>query len=197
MVGSALHLGVGVLTAADSAPSKVPFYVAGGLFACWAVVLSAIGLRRADFPTSGPLARMVMGISLALMLATGAMAVVTGRTPAKEAKAAGRAPEEGAPAQTGAARTTLALSAVSSGELLFDKRTLSAKAGKVAITFTNPSDVAHNVTLEKSGRKVAASQTITKSKATVTATLTAGQYTFYCSVDSHRQGGMKGTLTVR
>jgi uncharacterized cupredoxin-like copper-binding protein len=31
----------------------------------------------------------------------------------------------------------------------------------------------------------------------VSADVKAGQYTFYCSVPGHRQGGMQGTLTVK
>jgi uncharacterized cupredoxin-like copper-binding protein len=32
---------------------------------------------------------------------------------------------------------------------------------------------------------------------TVSTTLKPGTYTFYCSVDDHRQAGMVGTLTVK
>ena len=32
---------------------------------------------------------------------------------------------------------------------------------------------------------------------TVTATLKAGTYEFYCSVDGHEAAGMKGTLTIK
>jgi uncharacterized cupredoxin-like copper-binding protein len=32
---------------------------------------------------------------------------------------------------------------------------------------------------------------------TVSATLRAGTYKFYCSVPGHRQAGMEGTLTVQ
>ncbi|MEA2273545.1 MAG: hypothetical protein QOI98_2253 [Solirubrobacteraceae bacterium] len=193
MTGSVPHLAAGLLAAAHGEPSKVPFYVAGGLFAVWAVVLSTIGLRRADFPTSGPVARAVMGLSLLLMLATTSMAVVTAGTPAKEAKA-----ESGAAAPAaGAPTTTLQLASDPSGQLLFDRKTLAAHPGGVAIVFSNPSDVPHNVTIERAGKKVAASQTITKSKATVKVSLAPGEYTFYCSVDAHRQAGMAGKLTVQ
>jgi uncharacterized cupredoxin-like copper-binding protein len=34
-------------------------------------------------------------------------------------------------------------------------------------------------------------------KSVATATLKAGQYTFYCSVDGHEAAGMTGTLTVK
>jgi hypothetical protein len=32
-----------------SAPSKVPVYVAGGLLACWAVIVAATGVAHPDF----------------------------------------------------------------------------------------------------------------------------------------------------
>jgi hypothetical protein len=57
--------------------SKVPFYLAGGVFAVWAVVLAGIGLTRPAFPYSTRGARGVMAISFVLMLITIAMAVHT------------------------------------------------------------------------------------------------------------------------
>ncbi len=57
--------------------SKVPFYLAGGLLAAWAVVLAAIGISRPSFPASAVAARAVMGISFVLMLLAIAMAVHT------------------------------------------------------------------------------------------------------------------------
>jgi len=35
------------------------------------------------------------------------------------------------------------------------------------------------------------------SSSTLTVTLKAGTYTFYCPVDGHKAAGMKGTLTVK
>ncbi len=68
---------IAVLIAA-SEPSKVPWYIAGALFAVWAVVLAWLGLSRPQFPYSLRGQRVVMGISLALAVIAVAMAVVTG-----------------------------------------------------------------------------------------------------------------------
>jgi plastocyanin len=82
--------------------------------------------------------------------------------------------------------------------LKFTKSSLSAKAGKVSITFTNASPVPHNLTIQQgtSGPTVGATPTFQGGGKTVTATLKPGTYTFFCSVPGHRAAGMQGTLTV-
>jgi hypothetical protein len=60
-------------------PSKVPFYVAGGGLALWAVVLAGIGLTRPSFPYSDRGARGVIAISFVLVVIAIAMAVVTSK----------------------------------------------------------------------------------------------------------------------
>ncbi len=57
--------------------SKVPFYIAGGGLAVWAVVLAGLGLSRPVFPGNGGGARAVMGITFVLMVLAMAMAVHT------------------------------------------------------------------------------------------------------------------------
>jgi hypothetical protein len=64
---------------AASEPSHVPFFIAGGVLAVWAVVLSFIGLRRPAFPFAGTGQRAVMGISFVLAAAAIAMAIVTSK----------------------------------------------------------------------------------------------------------------------
>jgi hypothetical protein len=61
----------------DAEPSKTAFYVAGGLFAVWAVLLGAAGLSRADLPGSPTAERGIIGISAVLMVATLAAAILT------------------------------------------------------------------------------------------------------------------------
>jgi plastocyanin len=85
-------------------------------------------------------------------------------------------------------------------KIAYDTKSLSAKAGSATIDFDNPSTaLPHDVCVENSsGQLLGCSDPVTNSSATLALTgLKAGKYTFYCSVDSHRQAGMEGTLTVK
>ena len=62
---------------AATEPSKVPFYIAGGVFAVWAVVLSTIGLTRPSFPYGATGQRAVIGLSLLLAVLAIGMAIAT------------------------------------------------------------------------------------------------------------------------
>ena len=95
-----------------------------------------------------------------------------------------------------AGRQVINIAADPSGALKFNKSSLSAKSGKLTIVMDNPSDVPHAVEVEGNGIEIKG-QTVTKggvSKAS--GDLKPGSYEFYCPVDSHKQAGMKGTLTV-
>ena len=89
----------------------------------------------------------------------------------------------------------LELAAPADGSLAFDKTELTAPAGAVTINFHNPSSTPHAVEIEGAGVEEA-SETVTAAKTSVSAELQAGEYTFYCPVGNHRDGGMEGTLTV-
>ena len=66
---------INVVAAASS--SHVPFFIAGGVFALWAVVLSWVGLTRPAFPYGGTGQRAVIGVSAILAALAVAMAIVT------------------------------------------------------------------------------------------------------------------------
>jgi plastocyanin len=171
-----------------SAPSKVPFYLAGGLLAGWAVLLSAGALTHPDFPESAARARLVMLTSVLLVAATITAAVLTaGEEPAGEPS----------PAAGAAASSALRLTADPKGQLAYDKKKATVRAGKVAVDLVNRSPLPHNVTIAKGAKVVANTKTITGATTSTTANLAPGDYVFYCSVDAHRQGGMQGTLTVK
>ncbi len=65
------------LLLAASAPSKVPFYIAGGVLALWAVVLAAIGLRQPSFPGGASGQRGVIAISLLFVVIAIGAAILT------------------------------------------------------------------------------------------------------------------------
>src|SRR6266540_3504794 len=150
--------------AADDAPSKVPFYVAGSLLAAWAVILAFLGLSRSSFP--GGRRGEIACIAISVLLAGSAIgtAIGTGHTEKPEAKAEApgakpAAPPSGAPA----AGARLQLAADPTGQLRFTKKTLTAKAGEVTIDFTNASSVGHDVTVAKGATKIRGTPIITKS----------------------------------
>jgi plastocyanin len=103
------------------------------------------------------------------------------------------------PAATSAApSSSLSLAANPEGQLKYNTTSLTAKAGKVSIDFTNTSPLGHNVTIEAAGGKiVAATPTFQGGSKTLTANLKPGTYKFFCSVPGHRMAGMEGTLTVK
>jgi plastocyanin len=172
-----------------AAPSKVPYYIAGGLLALWAVLLAVWGISHVEFPGSQGRGRLVMLTSFVLVVGTMSAAVLTGGEQAKEgAKAAGATPRA-----TGRA---LELAADPSGALRFDKNRAAVLAGRVTVRFRNDSTVEHNVTIAQGSRRLGATKTITGSTTTLALKLPPGNYVFFCSVPGHRQSGMRGTLTV-
>lgn len=100
-------------------------------------------------------------------------------------------------AKPSSASGVVKLAADPSGALRYTQSSVTAKAGKVTIEFANQSPLSHDVVLIDSANKILGQTPVfdhgTKS---FTVTLTAGKYTYYCSVPGHRAAGMQGTLTV-
>ena len=80
-----MHLAMLQLTPIVGAEkSKVPFYIAGGVLILWALVISmGLGMRRPDFPSTQKGERAIIGVSVLLVAATAATAVLTASVPAK------------------------------------------------------------------------------------------------------------------
>jgi plastocyanin len=70
------------------------------------------------------------------------------------------------------------------GGLSFEPAELTAPAGEVTFTYDNPSMVPHAFDIEDV--EGGTTDTITQSDASVTVTLEAGEYTFYCPVGRDR-----------
>jgi plastocyanin len=105
------------------------------------------------------------------------------------------------------------------GELVFldksnlEPATATAEAGDLTIVWENGSDTKHNICLEdEQGNPVkpvfkgpgprltrgqVCSKTIRGRTITTQTKVKPGEYTYWCSVDGHREAGMEGTLTVK
>ena len=180
--------------------SRTPFYIAGGVLVAWALILSVgLGLRRPAFPGNLVGERVVIGISVVLVLAAMSAAVLTASSPAKAGSlgaSSSQPPAGGAPVSPAAPASSLKLAADPTGLLRYDTKQLSAKAGRVTITFTNAASLEHNLTIAQGSTQVGATPTFSGGTRTLTLNLMPGTYTFYCSVPGHRQSGMEGTLHV-
>jgi plastocyanin len=169
------------------------FYVLGGVLAAWALIVTALGVTRPDFPGGGGGERIVAAISVVLVAGAIGSGIITAANeeeePAEAAESAQEQPEgEAAPGG-------LTLSADPGGALSFDTDSLEAQAGEVTITMDNPSSNPHNVAIEGQGVDEKG-EVVAQAESQVSAQLEPGEYVFYCSVPGHRQGGMEGTLTV-
>lgn len=125
----------------------------------------------------------------------------SGKPPAPKAPKAPKSPKATtgtpAPPSSPAATTTLKLAANPAGQLSYDTKQLSAKAGKVTIDMSNSSPVEHDVAIAQGSQVLGQTPVFTGGTKSVTLTLKPGTYTFYCTVPGHRQAGMEGTLTVK
>jgi uncharacterized cupredoxin-like copper-binding protein len=71
-----------------------------------------------------------------------------------------------------------------------------AKAGLVEIKATNAGTIDHAIEVEGQGVEVKTNPITPGSSASLKVDLKPGMYQWYCPLDSHKQKGMKGTITV-
>jgi uncharacterized cupredoxin-like copper-binding protein len=91
----------------------------------------------------------------------------------------------------------LAIPADPSGGLAYQFGSAEAPAGALEIDSENKSSVDHNIAIEGNGVSEEGPVVKDGGVSKVSADLKPGEYTFFCSVPGHRQGGMEGKLTVK
>jgi uncharacterized cupredoxin-like copper-binding protein len=142
--------------------------------------------------------RIIVPVALltAAAVGGGGVAAASGVSTAASAHSPSAPAVTAAPLAQAARATKLRITADPHGAMRFNRKRLTARAGKVTIVMTNPSSsgMPHGIAIRGhgSGRVVAPGGT-----STVTVTLKRGRYTFLCPVPGHAQAGMTGTLTVR
>jgi uncharacterized cupredoxin-like copper-binding protein len=82
-------------------------------------------------------------------------------------------------------------------QLAYVTNQAEAEAGQLTIKSPNPSGTPHNIALEGNGVDEKGEVVQGGGVSEIQADVKPGEYTFYCSVDGHRAGGMEGKLTVK
>lgn len=83
------------------------------------------------------------------------------------------------------------------GQLAYITKVATAPAGPLEIDSKNESATPHDIALEGNGVKEGGKTVSGGGVSTISVTLKAGKYTYFCSLPGHREGGMEGTLTVK
>jgi plastocyanin len=121
------------------------------------------------------------------------------------ASAAGKSGEDtGALAQVGggpegtaeAENGVLQIPATPTGALYFEFADATAPAGQLKLESPNDSSVDHNIAVEGNGVNEEGPVVKDGGVSEIDVDLEPGEYTFFCSVEGHREGGMEGKLTV-
>jgi uncharacterized cupredoxin-like copper-binding protein len=178
-----------VLVAALSTGNKIGLAVVGAIFIAFALTSAFLApRRRADFPGPNGLSVFVI-VSIALFAAMITAVVVFGVE--SEAKGAAEAP---AAKGSSSGRTI----DVTETEFKIVLPSTKLTTGKYTFVVENSGKIGHDLVLEgpnvhgREGTPVIQPGGTAK----VTVTLAKGDYTLYCSVDSHRQAGMHTKITV-
>jgi uncharacterized cupredoxin-like copper-binding protein len=119
---------------------------------------------------------------------------------AKPGKDTGALARVGAAEAKGTAKEkdgVLEIPADPSGSTAYRFANADAQAGKVTIRSPNESSVDHDIALEGNGVNEKGDVVRDGGVSEFQVDLKPGEYTFYCSVDGHRQAGMEGKLTVK
>jgi plastocyanin len=114
--------------------------------------------------------------------------------------------DTGALAQVGAAQAKgtakekngeLDIPADPGGSLAYTFADATAQPGQVTIKSLNKASIDHDISIEGNGVDEHGKVVKDGGTSEVQLTLKPGDYTFYCSVPGHRDGGMEGKLTVK
>lgn len=117
--------------------------------------------------------------------------------PGKDSGALARAGGAQAQGTAEAKNGVLDIPADPSGALAYKFADAEAPAGALTLRSKNDSSVDHDISVEGNGVDDKGPVVKDGGVSEVKVNLKAGEYTFYCSVQGHREGGMEGKLTVK
>jgi mono/diheme cytochrome c family protein len=125
------------------------------------------------------------------------VAAVVSRPGKDTGKLATAVPAAGAGKLIAAKDGKLEIPADPNGQLAYVTKEATAPAGSLEISSKNDASIPHDIALEGGGVTGKGEVVQDGGVSKFTVSVTAGKYTYYCSVAGHREGGMEGTLTVK
>jgi plastocyanin len=120
-------------------------------------------------------------------------AAAKGEDPGRLADVGAQKSDEVAKAENG----TVAIPADPSGALAYQFGSAEAPAGQLTLDSKNEASIPHNIALEGDGVDEEGEVVQGGGTSEIQVDLKPGEYTFFCSVPGHREGGMEGKLTVK
>jgi plastocyanin len=116
-------------------------------------------------------------------------------------KDTGRLAEAGQPATSNkpiaAENGVLDMPANPDGQLAYASTQATAEAGPLEIDSKNDADIPHDIAIEGNGVNEKGETVQGGGVSKVSVDLQPGEYTYYCTLPGHREGGMEGKLTVK
>jgi plastocyanin len=82
-------------------------------------------------------------------------------------------------------------------QLAYETDKAEAEAGPLTVRSPNPSGTPHDIALEGNGVDAKGEVVSNNGVSEFEVDVQPGEYTFFCTVEGHREGGMEGTLTVK
>jgi mono/diheme cytochrome c family protein len=106
-------------------------------------------------------------------------------------------PLAGAGKPVAAKNGVLTMPADPGGQLAYITKVATAPAGKLEIDSKNEASIPHDIAIEGSGVDEKGETVQGGGTSKVSVDLKPGEYTYFCTVSGHREGGMEGKLTVK
>ena len=114
-----------------------------------------------------------------------------------EGRLATAVPAAGAGKPVAAKDGKLEMPADPNGQLAYITKEASAPAGPLEVLSENPSAIPHDIAIEGNGVDEKGETVANGGVSKFTVDLKPGEYTYYCTLPGHREGGMLGKLTVK
>jgi plastocyanin len=196
------------MTAYKLAPRMAVYFVLGSTLVAWALILTALGLTRGDFPAVPSAGRALMALSAAFAVGVLVALVLTTERehPREEAKAEAAekraeegGPKEGAPAAPGKEQQAEqpAGGPIQVREYKIQLAQTTLKPGKARFDVSNVGKIQHDLAVKGPGGQKKTPLIDAGKKASLEVALKPGNYELLCTVPGHAQLGMKTQLSVK